>query len=67
MVLLGGKVAWEIRSYYHIVILMVEVQQSITNFLMHMDQAGVLVGLVLGFVLGLMTALLIFYQAVVRA
>ena len=46
---------------------MVEVQQSITNFLMHMDQAGVLVGLVLGFVLGLMTALLIFYQAVVRA
>ena len=34
---------------------------------MHMDQAGVLVGLVLGFVLGLMTALLIFYQAVVRA
>ena len=52
---------------YHIVIPMVEVQQSITNFLMHMDQAGVLVGLVLGFVLGLMTALLIFYQAVVRA
>ena len=46
---------------------MVEAQQSLGNLLIHMDQAGVLVGLVLGFVLGLMTALLIFYQAVVRA
>ena len=44
-----------------------EAQQSLGNLLIQMDQAGGLVGLVLGFVLGLMTALLIVYQAVVRA
>ena len=46
---------------------MVEAQQILAILLSEMDQAGGLVGLVLGFGLGLMTALLIFYQAHVRA
>ena len=46
---------------------MVEAQQSLGNLLIHMDQAGGLVGLVLGFVLGLVTGLLMFCQAHVRA
>ena len=46
---------------------MVEAQKSLGNLLIHMDQAGGLVGLGLGFVLGLTTALILFYQAHVRA
>ena len=46
---------------------MVEAQKSLGNLLIHMDQAGGLVGLGLGFVLGLMTGLLLFYQTHVRA
>ena len=46
---------------------MVEAQQSLGNLLIHMDQAGGLVGLMLGFLVGLVTALLIVYQAAVRA
>ena len=54
--------------YHKSLTLMVEAQQShYGNLLMHMDQAGGLVGLVLGFVLGLTTALILFYQAHVRA
>ena len=46
---------------------MVEAQKYLGNLLIHMDQAGGIVGLVLGFALGLTTALILFYQAHVRA
>ena len=46
---------------------MVEAQQNLEILLRQMDQVGGIVGLVLGFGLGLATALLIFYQAHVRA
>ena len=47
--------------------LMVEAQQSLGSLLSQMDQAGGLASLALGFGLGLVTAILIFYQALLKA
>ena len=46
---------------------MVEAQQFVEILLMQMDQAGGLAGLAMGFALGLVTGILIFYQAAMKA
>lgn len=46
---------------------MVEAQQFLGSLLSQLDQAGGFAGLMLGFALGLVTGILIFYQAALKA